>query len=237
MLRATSSTQPVWVIHPSDPAIDVDASDLLAYRGDLTEAGAKAHLKFKDGHDPTRWRIRALDAIEYDDLLAKAQAEVGTAQTPFGRRAAILFAKAGLVAVEPPGAKRPITPKQKKAWGEIEPRITHPTWVWLGERISEMTTGKTADPMLKLLLKHQMQAALLEVVIDTLEESGDPLSLLLGDDLAADVLRALSRPVAASNDDDTDSDAEPEDTPSGAEVPPLGESGASSSRASPTDGD
>jgi len=229
MLRATSATQPRWIVDPKDLAFDQEKSNAIAYLADINEASESKNLVLKEGRTATRYQIRALDAVEYEDQLAQAEGQAGTKHSAFYRRAAMLCGMKGLLAVHEAGEQRPVTCKQKRDWQAMTKRIPPQDWVWLGERVMEMTTGKPADPLLPILQRNQACATLLGIVFDELDALDGGVEATLSDEIASDVRVALKRPKPPESSD--------ADQPSGAEVPSLGESDASSSRDSPPDGD
>ena len=220
---ATSNAQKRWVVYVSDPAIDSEKSDLLAYRQALTVQAEREHLVYRDGQRPVRYQLRALSVDEYDDVLADAESLVGEKGQRRERRVRILAARAALCAIETPDGRtlQPSAP----GWGKALAGLRHLEVLWIGDRVVEMTQGTDTDPVLRILEFLSARAQLFTRLADALWEA-DRLDVL-PEPLVRDVCGALGRPVPGDKDQD----------PKGSgEAPPLGESDASSSRASPTGG-
>lgn len=223
--RATSTSQKRWVIFPDDPAIDPDRSDLIAYRKEMTAAAEKAHLTFHEGKQPTRYLIRALDTLEYDDVVANAEMQVGESGQRRTRRVALLCVAEGLEGIERDGKARR---KGSKGFEKALASIKHTPRVWVGTRIKELTLGTDQSHLFKELLKLRLHSVVLTKLMERLTETGGEVEM--DGELMRACRQALGLGEPSTDCDPPDDGTDPPDDEIAApvEAPDLGESPASS---------
>jgi len=70
-LLRSSERVPTRLVHPDDPAIDRDQSDLAGYETHLDQA--ERHLVFREGAEPTWFSVRAIVNDDFVDAKARAR--------------------------------------------------------------------------------------------------------------------------------------------------------------------
>lgn len=223
--RATSTRTKHWVIFPDDPAIDPEKSDLLAYREAMTDAAEKAHLVYREGKRPTRYQIRALDCLEYDDIVAQAEIQVGEIGQRRDRRIALLCVTQALEAIEVDGKERR---RGNRAFEKALSEVRHTARVWVGTRIKEMTLGTDQSHLFKTLKRLNLHSVVLEQLMAHLTETGGEVEM--DGELMRACRQALGLGDPSDDCDPPDDGTDPDDDeiPAPVEAPDLGESPASS---------
>jgi len=65
--KSIDRKEAITVVASNDPALDLENSDLVAYRQDFDES----HLKFKDGEEPTRFVLGTISYLKFQQMKDK----------------------------------------------------------------------------------------------------------------------------------------------------------------------
>lgn len=185
MIARTSKT-PFPVVHTADSAIDREKSDLLAYLQDPAKNLDK--VVALDGEVCTRYHIRALDSVEYDDVIADGiQGERGGP-----RRLRALACRAALACVENferEGDSITVTAKNRDA---ILRGIPANVVQDLGEWVLAASTADAFDPITALITERREAQEALQALLSAIADLDAPQG---GDVTALDEYEAARRLV------------------------------------------
>lgn len=162
MLPRLSKT-PFALICPTDPAVDAEGSDFVRYR----ETGDVAHLAIKDDATPITFMLRALDSVEFEDVLDETDALEGAKKN---RAQCRLAFERGLVSVSGWSEDGADIDTRDGVPDEIQRAIPHDWLQHMGQVVLDRSKSEHTDPLFEVYLSHAERAHALAVLVGAIDE-------------------------------------------------------------------